>query len=248
MLSRRNVLSNAIKDCLKELYSLVQPSVEWDEFLKQQEDYSKKYKLWERFNHLDHLENKTEKELEEYSNFSNWIDKSITECIGPKPFEFYYLPREVMKEICDSYVDVYKLDSKQNLLDIIETLKNYCKEPIIDKYIKEYTDDSGLWHPGYRSYDYPNSLMKEVSNILEKYNLGDEQASIIQDKFFEFLDMAGDFFNWNTELNTFNIHVYLGPSPNSNKEAVIENWKKYRSQDIEIDESKYIEEDDDYDE
>ena len=40
--------------------------------------------------------------------------------------------------------------------------------------------------------------------------------------------------------------VYLGPSPNSNKEAVIENWKKYRNKDIEIDESKYNDEYEEY--
>ena len=55
-------------------------------------------------------------------------------------------------------------------------------------------------------------------------------------KFFEFLDMAGNFFNWNREINSFGMSVYLGPSPNSNKDAVIKNWKKYRNTDIEIDE------------
>ena len=55
--------------------------------------------------------------------------------------------------------------------------------------------------------------------------------------------MAGKFYNSHWWLNSFNTTVYLGASPNSNKEAVIENWKKYRNKDIEIDESKYNEED-----
>jgi len=50
--------------------------------------------------------------------------------------------------------------------------------------------------------------------------------------------MAGNFYNWSRDLNSFNMTVYLGPSPNSNKEAVIENWKKYRMQEIEIDEEQ----------
>ena len=50
--------------------------------------------------------------------------------------------------------------------------------------------------------------------------------------------MAGEFFNWNGYLNGFNTHVYLGGTPNSNKEAVIENWKKYRNKDIKIDEEQ----------
>ena len=61
---------------------------------------------------------------------------------------------------------------------------------------------------------------------------------MFQDKFFEFLDMAGNFYNWNRNLNTFNMSVYLGPSPNCNKDGVIENWKKYRGVDIEIDEKQ----------
>ena len=47
------------------------------------------------------------------------------------------------------------------------------------------------------------------------------------EKFFEFLDMAGNFFNWNGDLNSFYMSVCLGASPNSNKQAVIDNWKKY---------------------
>ena len=59
---------------------------------------------------------------------------------------------------------------------------------------------------------------------------------------FRFLDMAGNFYVWNYELNSFNTEVYLGCSPSSNKEKVIENWKLYRGKDILIDESVYIEE------
>lgn len=51
--------------------------------------------------------------------------------------------------------------------------------------------------------------------------------------------MAGEFYNWNRDLNAFNTTVYLGPSPNSNKQDVIENWKKYRNKDIIIDDSIY---------
>ena len=63
-------------------------------------------------------------------------------------------------------------------------------------------------------------------------------AKEIQDKFFEFLDMAGNFFNWNSELNSFYQSVYLGCSPHSNKDIVIKNWKEYRGEDIEINEEE----------
>ena len=228
-MTRDNVINDAIEKCLKELYTLAVPSVTWEEFEKECIEYSEKYKKWES----ERKENE---------------DKSRKECIGPAPYEFYYLPREIMKDICDSYVYAYKLDNQQELLDTIETLKNYCKKPIVDKYVNDWTDETGFHHPGYRDYDHPNNLEKEIFSILKensnywKSAIGESNPSDlskeIQSKFFEFLDMAGKFYNWNRDLNTFNCSVYLGPSPNSNKEAVIENWKKYRNQDIEIDEEQ----------
>ena len=218
MISRNNVLSKAIDDCLEELYTLVVPKVTWEEFKEECKIYSEKYKKWES-------ERKINPELDK---------KSKKECIGPAPYEFYYLPREIMKDICDSYVHAYQLDSHQELLDTIETLKNYCKKPIVDKYIDDWTDENGLHHPGYRGYDHPDNLEKEINKIIDDEDI----SQLIQNKFFEFLDMAGKFFNWNRDLNTFNCSVYLGPSPNSNKEGVIENWKEYRNKDIEIDEEQ----------
>lgn len=250
MISRDDVISQAVDDCIKELYSLAQPHVEWDKFIEENKIYSNKYKVWERFNHLYYKEDKSEKELEEYSTYPvhNWEGKSITECIGPRPYEFYYLPKDVMKNICDSYISAYKMDSQKNLLDIIEILKNYCKSPIVDKYIEGELREDGTRWPGYRGYEHPDNLKKQIEHIIKKDcpDINEiELSSECIDKFFEFLDMAGKFYNWNRDLNAFNTTVYLGPSPNSNKEAVIENWKKYRNKDVEIDESKYIEDEDD---
>lgn len=225
MINRDNVLSKAVDDCLEELYTLVVPKITWKEFKKECKIYSEKYKKWES-------ERKINSELDK---------KSRTECIGPAPYEFYFLPREIMKDICDSYVHAYKMDNQQELLDTIETLKNYCKEPIVDKYIDDWTDETGFHHPGYRSYDRPDNLEKEINKLLCKQFNSPELSGIsakVTNKFFEFLDMAGNFFNWNRDLNSFNVSVYMGPSPNSYKEAVIENWKKYRNQDIEINEEQ----------
>ena len=227
MISRNDVLSKAVDNCLEELYTLVVPKVTWEKFKEECKIYSEKYKKWES-------ERKTNPELDK---------KSKTECIGPAPYEFYFLPREITKDICDSYVHAYKMDNQQELLDTIEILKNYCKEPIVDKYIDDWTDETGFHHPGYRSYDHPDNLEKELSKHLSSYfeeedGLSKEIAKELQNKFFEFLDMAGNFYSWNGELNSFNTSIYLGLSPNSNKEAVIENWKKYRNQDIEIDEEQ----------
>ena len=142
-----------------------------------------------------------------------------------------------MKDICNSYIHAYRLDSQQELLDTIEILKNYCKEPIVDKYIKGENGE-----PGYRGYDHPNNLEKEIFKIIDDniplYQPPRKLISELQDKFFEFLDMAGNFYNWNRDLNSFNTSVYLGASPYSSREIVIDNWKKYRNKDIEIDEEQ----------
>ena len=226
MITRHDVLADAINKCIRELYSLAQPEVNYDDFIEENKIYLEKEK--------------------EYYSLPKDNRPSYREYMGPKPYEFYYLPREIFKEIADSYVEAYKLDGKQELLDTIQILKKYCEEPIVDKWIEGNDDE-----PGYKGYEHPDNLEKEIEKILfgrmseEPGEYREESAKILQDKFFEFLDMAGDFYNWSGYLNTFNTHIYLGGTPSSNKESVIENWKKYRNIDIEIDESKYKEDDDD---
>lgn len=218
-MTRRKVLEMASLACLKELYSKTQPAVDWDDFMEENRLYSKAYQQW--------------KSLHEESPEKAG---SILDFCGPRPYEFYYLPHKVFKEIADSYVEAYCIDSQQNLLDIIEILKNYCKDPIVDKYV----DENG----GYRDYAHPDSLEEEIKKILGDIAEDNEYYQhTLQDKFFEFLDNAGKFYCWNRDLNAFNTTVYLGPSPCSNKETVIKNWKIYRDKDITIDESVYIEED-----
>ena len=245
MPTRRNVLIEAINKCLEELYSIAQPSITIEEFKKECENYTRKYKTWERYNKLSHSEKLTEKELVEYSTYpASWKDKSITECIGPKPFEFYYVPDKVQIDIRDSYVYAYEIDKHQILLDTIKLLKDYCDKPIVDKYVENYTDENGNHYPGYRGYDHPDNLEKEITKILgPEAEDNPYHVHKICNKFFEFLDMAGNFFNWNGEINDFNISVW-DVSPSTNKQAVIDNWEKYRNQKIEIDDDKFNEEQD----
>ena len=220
-MTRNDILSQAVNDCLKELYSWATPKIEWKDFVEENKLYNKKYKEWELMT-KDEILGKP----------------SLLEYCGPRPYEFYYLPKEIFTDIKDSYVYAYKLDSQKELLDTIEILKNYCKEPIVDKYIE---GENGF--PGHRGYDHPNNLEKELTTLIKMYCDDSETdfgyvAKEVQNKFFEFLDMAGEFFNWTRELNSFYMSVGLGPSPNSNKQAVIDNWKKYRNQDIEINEEQ----------
>lgn len=264
-MTRHEVLGQAVDQCMKEIYSYAQPSINWNDFIQENKDYIPKEKSWEQYRKLlgKKKENTLSKaELGILSSYpTDWEYKSITECIGPKPYEFYYIPKEIMKDICDSYVYAYNIDSQQELLNIIDILKNYCKDPIVDKYIEDKGKPGDEdWKPGHRGYGYPDNLQKEIfkilrensnywKNAISETNPEDLSQEIVE-KFFKFLDMAGDFYNWNRDLNSFNMSVYLGASPNSNKEAVIENWKKYRDKDIEIDEEQIKKEyyGDDYDE
>jgi len=236
MSKRREVLECASVECMKELYSYAQPHIEWEDFLDENMKYSIEYNKWENFNKSYHNREKDPKMWEQYkTTFPDWENKSMKECVGPAPYSFYYLPQTIFKDIVDSYISAYKLDSQQELLDTIEILKDYCEKPIIDKWIE---GENGF--PGHRGYDHPDNLVTEITKILadnhEALNIG--EAEKLRDKFFEFLDMAGNFYNWNRELNSFNTTVYLGASPNSNKEAVISNWKEFRNKDIEIDDKQ----------
>ena len=58
----------------------------------------------------------------------------------------------------------------------------------------------------------------------------------------EYLESATNFYKCDSDLQSFTFSIYLGASPNSNKQAVIDNWKIYRNQDIVIDDSIYNEE------
>lgn len=220
MVTRRGILEKAADECMKELYSHAQPKVEWEDFVQQCVEYSKKYDEW---SHKKDRGNKLEE-------------------IGPAPYEFYYINNKYMKDIVDSYVHAYKIDNHQQLCDILQILKDYFKEPIVDKYIKGHTDENGFTHPGYRSYDHPQSLLENIKQVVGD----DEKAQKAYDEVIKHMNMAENFFSWNAELNSFSMTIYLGASPNSNKEAVVDNWKKYRGVDIEIDDSMYKDDEDEY--
>lgn len=144
----------------------------------------------------------------------------------PRPYEFYYLPQEVLKDIVEEYQHAYRIGSE--FAGNLDLLEDYFKRPTRDKYI-EGTNEK----PGYRSYEHFAALPDVIGQ--DHY-----------DKVAEYIEEAKKYYNRDWELNSFNMTVYLGPSPNSNKQAVIDNWKKYRGKDIEIDDSYWNEDEDEY--
>lgn len=174
MISRDDVLSDAVNKCMEELYKYVQPEVSWEDFIKQNKEWKEG---------------------------------------DPKLYEFYYLDQKIQNEIMENYSHAYRIPPE--LVSNIECIKNYFNEPIRDKYIKEEGK------PGYRGYEKFTPL-KEI--------IGEDNYKKVE----EYLDEAGKFYKWDRDLQSFNFTIALGASPNINKQAVINNWKKYRNKDIEI--------------
>lgn len=147
---------------------------------------------------------------------------------GPKPYEFYYLPKNCFKALQEMYVDAYSI--KSEFEEHLDSIIYYFNEPIRDKWIEKGTDALST-HKGYRGYEHFKPLKNEIGE--ESYN-----------KVIDYINEAKNFYNHDVYYNTFLMESALGATPSSNKESVINNWKKYRNKDITIDESMYDENND----
>lgn len=198
MPSRNDVITDAVKECLREMYLYSTPSITWENFLLEN-------KHWKAEN-----EDNPDKSPKDYS---------------PRPYEFYYLPIEIYKTIQGYYDSAYRISPE--LSDDIDILISYMKDPIRNKYISEETDENGNRHPaGYRSYEHFESL----ASIIGEDNFN---------KVVEYLESAKKFYRWDSDLQKFQFNV-MNISPCSNKETVIKNWKEWRNEDIEIDDTKIL--------
>ena len=176
-MNRNEVLGKAVEECLKEMYSFVQPPVEWEDFIQQNKE-------WKEGN--------------------------------PKPYEFYYLPKEVFNEILESYIYSYNIRSQFS--DCLELLEDYFNNPSKDKYDEKMG----------RTIEHFTPLIKIIGE--ENYK-----------KVLDYIKEAKKFYKDNHELNSFNMSICLGASPSSNQEEVIKNWKKYYNKNITIDNSYWDE-------
>lgn len=148
---------------------------------------------------------------------------------GPRPYEFYYLPEKVFKELQEMYIDAYRIAPEFE--DDCDTILQYLEKPVRHKWIEKGTDLLSN-HSGYRGFEYYTPLKEEIGE--EAYN-----------KVVEYIKEASEFYNKNHYYNGFLMQTSLGPTPSSNKENVIKNWKEFRDTDITINESIYN--GDDYD-
>lgn len=181
---RRDILENAVHDCMKELYDKAQPSADYDEYIKQVKD------------------------------------GKITDDTRPYIYQRHYLSNEEAKYIVSKYINAYRLnnDWHSNLDLLVKDLKEGCS---VDKYIKEYTDEHGNHHPGYRGYDRRDSLVKRFEDIC-----GDEElAEKLSDEVFDYIENRKNFYRFDREAEQFNMTIFLGACPTCNKQDVIDYWK-----------------------
>ena len=68
MITRRDVIADAADTCMKELYSLAQPAITWEDFIKENKEFIKRE--------------------EEYYKLPKENRISYKEFMGPKPYEF----------------------------------------------------------------------------------------------------------------------------------------------------------------
>ena len=179
VISRDDVLSQAIDSCLDLMYRSSYPSITLEEYM------------------AEHAKFETREEKE-----------------NARLYESHYLPWKVFSTIAEDFVEAY--DLKSPLPDIIEVLKGYFKEPIVDKLIECKEGE-----PGHRGYEHPEPMDDETYQKVEK-----------------FLDMANEFYNWNRDYNafTFNVSDY---SPCSNRETVERWWHEHGDPDFKLPEDSY---------
>ena len=146
--------------------------------------------------------------LEEYKEQHKKLSKE--ERHKAQLYHAHYLPWKAYEAIKEDFVEAYEL--KSQLPEIIDILKGYFKEPVVDKWVSGKDD----LDPGHRGYEHPEPMDDETYKTVEK-----------------FMDMANGFYNWNRDINTFyfNISNY---SPCSNRETVEKWWHEHGDPDFKL--------------
>ena len=130
-------------------------------------------------------------------------------------YNSHYLPWKAYEAIKEDFVEAYEL--KPKLPEIIEILKGYFKEPIVDKWIEGKDENE----PGHRGYEHPEPMDDETYDKVRKY-----------------LDMANGFYNWNRDINYFYFNV-SNYSPCSNRETVEKWWHEHGDPDFKLPEDSF---------
>ena len=133
-------------------------------------------------------------------------------------YQRHYISTENARYIVKAYEEAYHIGS--NFQDHLDLIINYITSK--DSVKKTYID-------GHKEYVSITPISKD-------------------DKAVSLLEECGNFYNKDSELSTFEYNIYLGCSPNTNKEEVEKYWQEhgypnFKIKDFKIDDILYSEED-----
>lgn len=140
-----------------------------------------------------------------YQEFKDILEHKFEDSREDPLYGRYYLSEENIKYIVDEFCAAYNIKERWNY-DMDLLLHNLNNGGYADKYVKDEE------HPyGYRTFTEVPPL-KEITPDFQKV------LKVIED--------YKDFYKFDKEESQFRCAVLLGASPTSNKQAVIDYWKK----------------------
>ena len=154
-------------------------------------------------------------------------------------YDRHYLSMEEYMYILDKYLEAYRI--KGEWKDDIEVLEEYLNQGgSKDKYIEEYTDENGDYHPGYREYEkvppLKNMILKEMYDWLDDENQCNGAAENITKIVMDTIATCKNFYSFNMDEQKFRNTLAMSATPTSNAETVKKWWKEHYDVDIEIEE------------
>ena len=152
-------------------------------------------------------------------------------------YERYYLSSQEFGYILNKYKEMYRI--KEEWSGNVGVVEEYLRDGgSKDKWIEDWTDENGHYHPGYRGYE-------KVPPILEQFNgyladkvadkeLAAKYAAEITDIVMKTVGSCKSFYRFDREDSQFSVTVCLGASPTCNADTVREWWKENKGIDVEI--------------
>lgn len=201
-LTRRDILNEAYERCFNEMYAKATPPFEnVDEYIKK---------------------------LKEDPVAAAEEEKSPL-------YKRHYLSHDELKYIVNKYEEAYNIKSEfHDDCDIL--IRDMENKAPVDKYIDDYVDEYGNHHPGYRGYEERPPMKDRIKNkldeLIDKGKLSsisfedkEDVSGVLAEMFKEFILERRNFYRFDGDRSSFEVSVYLGASPTSNKNDVIEYWK-----------------------
>ena len=151
-------------------------------------------------------------------------DNKIKEEYPEGIYNYYYLSQEEFNYIKDKYINVFCIANKWKP-DCDLLIDNVVNGGHVDDYVEATETRLG--------YRIAKEIPPFAKLIEEKFGISEDTSDAIVKMLAKTMEGYKDFYKFDNNEETFNINICLGASPTSNKQTVIDNWKK-KGVDIEI--------------